>query len=202
MATASMRIFVLNKKQVLEENLKKGKNQWDDETERLIYDITKDKVGIYERRKVIAGFGTISAEGKFIDLLIEVLKSYQLGLYYSTIALCGMAIERLCYDFIDFSKILVNNTELDQVAKHELYNIPLRSLIEFLNKVGIIDDGSKNLLFKINDRRNSHVHPKMIRNAQDDALEVINLLCKAIENIFSRVVFMTDSYGSISFRRI
>jgi hypothetical protein len=77
MATASIRIFVFNERVILEEELKKGEDPWDKNTKRLLEEITRDRDNIYDRRKEITGFGTICAEGKFIDLLEEALKSYQ-----------------------------------------------------------------------------------------------------------------------------
>ncbi|HEY7082508.1 MAG TPA: hypothetical protein VH500_22695 [Nitrososphaeraceae archaeon] len=202
MATASIRVFVFNEKEVLEEGLKKGQDFWNQNTNKLLDDIISDGENILNRRKEIVGFGTICAEGQFVDLLDEALRSYQLGFYYATIALCGMTVERICYDLIDFSNILVNDTELQRPAKQELYNIPLRHLIDFLNKIHIIDEASKVLLFKINDRRNSYVHPKMDRRVQDDAFETINLLCRAIKAIFKNLVFTTNSSGTISMKVI
>jgi hypothetical protein len=70
------------------------------------------------------------------ELLQEAKNSYMLGHYYSTIALSGMAAERLCYDYIEFSQIRINGITLNDKAKQELINLPLRHLINFLYEYG------------------------------------------------------------------
>jgi len=197
----STKIYVLNKRETLEADFKAGKDRWKEETDRIITFIERDRNNIYRRRRQVEGFGTIYAEGRMIDLLKEVLKSYELGMYHSTIALCGMTVERICYDFIDFSEILINGTKLEQSEKKELYNVPLRALIDFLNKIKIFSDRSRKLLLAINDKRNSYVHPKMTGNEQKDALGALNTLCNAIEEIFSKHIFTKNSHGFILFRK-
>jgi hypothetical protein len=131
----------------------------------------------------------VYAEGKMWELLQEAIHSYMLGHYYATIALSGMAAERICYDYIEFSEISINGKILSDEAKQELIWLPLRHLIDFLYKYGIIDEKSKKVLLQINDKRNAHVHPKMLSDPKKDAKEALNKLCNVAENLLSMFRF-------------
>jgi hypothetical protein len=190
MVRESFKIFVLNKKDVYDKEFQdKGIDPWKEEVNAFVDKILNDKDDIYNRRKQIRGFGAIYAEGKIVDLLKEVIASYNLGLYYSTIALCGMIAERLCYDIIDFSEMWSDGRRIDEHEKKKYYNLQLIELIDFLFEIGIIDDKNNKLLHRIRKIRNSHVHPKMISDLKVDALEIFNLLCEVIENLFSQFIF-------------
>ena len=45
-------------------------------------------------------------------LLDEAYKSFLLGLYFSTVSLCSITTERLCYDILEKSRIKINNKKL------------------------------------------------------------------------------------------
>jgi hypothetical protein len=55
---------------------------------------------MYNRRKKVQGVGIVYAEGKVVDLLNELFDCFVLGKYYAAIALCSMAAERMCYDYL------------------------------------------------------------------------------------------------------
>ena len=69
------------------------------ETDPFVKRIQNDYDSIYNRRREINGVGIIYAEGKCASLLQEAVYSYILGHYFSTIAVSGMAAERICYDY-------------------------------------------------------------------------------------------------------
>jgi hypothetical protein len=185
-----VKAFLLNKRKDYERDLKEsGRDGWKEETEGLISLIQNNHNSIYERRKEIDGVGIVYAEGKMWELLQEAKNSYMLGHYYSTIALSGMAAERLCYDYIEFSQIQINGTTLNDKAKQELINLPLRHLINFLYEYGIIDNESKSVLHRIADKRNLHVHPKMSSDQKRDAIDALNSLCKVAESLLSMFRF-------------
>lgn len=49
--------------------------------------------------------------------MITANKISQFGLYYSTVSLCSVAAERLCYDILETSMIKLGDTELDNKQK-------------------------------------------------------------------------------------
>jgi hypothetical protein len=196
-----VRELLINKREAYERDLKKsGRDGWKEETEGLIRLFQDNRDPIYNRRKEIEGVGIVYAEGKMWKLLQEAKNSYMVGHYYSTIALSGMAAERICYDYIEFSEIQINGKTLGDKAKQELINLPLRDLINFLHEFGIIDNESKNVLHQIGDIRNRHVHPKMSSDPKKDAIEVLNKLCSVTENLLSMFRFY-DLVDGIFVRR-
>jgi hypothetical protein len=185
-----VKAFLLNKREDYERDLKdSGRDGWKEETEGFLDLIQNNHNSIYERRKEIDGVGIVYAEGKMWELLQEAKNTYMLGHYYSTIALSGMAAERLCYDYIEFSQIQINGTTLNDKAKQELINLPHRHLINFLYEYGIIDVKSKSILHKIANKRNEHVHPKMSSDQKKDAIEALNSLCKVAGSLLSMFKF-------------
>jgi hypothetical protein len=185
-----VRAIIINKRTDYERDLKQsGRDGWKEETEGLIRIVQDNYDSIYKRRKEIEGAGIVWAEGKMWKLFQEAKNSYLLGHYYATIALSGMAAERICFDYIDFSEIQINGKTLSDKAKQELINLPLRHLINFLYEYGIIDDKSKKVLHRIADIRNATVHPKMLSDPKKDAIEVLNKLCKVAENLLSMFRF-------------
>lgn len=148
-----------------------------DEIVGLIEHVKKSKDRMYERRKSIDGFGIIYGEGKVIELLTEVFDNYILGNCYSTIA---SIIDSLEIKFGD--RILIEN------EKEELKQIPFGRLIEFLSKINILDEESRTSLHQINEIRNRHIHSKM-ENAENDALKIVNVLCRILESRLSMFKF-------------
>jgi hypothetical protein len=61
------------------------------------------KQAMVKRKRNNEGCGFIFAEGKVRGLSNEVFDCYLMGHYYATIA--SMAVERICYDFIDLLPI-------------------------------------------------------------------------------------------------
>jgi|SRR5215211_4171252 len=124
------------------------------------------------------------ADGKVPTLLMEAIDSYIPGNFFSTIALCGMTAERLCYYFIDFVDIRIGEKLLNDEQKQILYKLPYNSLVEFFWKIGSFNDSTRSLMFQISEIRNRHIHPTMIRPAED-AIKILNLLCKVLEEKLS-----------------
>lgn len=116
-----LKVFLYNKKERFESE--KDKDLRVNEVQNLIKSIKNSEPQIFERRRNINGFDFIFADGKVIPLISEVLNSYLLGYYYSTIALCSMIAERLLYDFIDILEIKVGNKLLTIQEKEKLYII-------------------------------------------------------------------------------
>ncbi|MFL6360929.1 MAG: hypothetical protein ACJ72V_16530, partial [Nitrososphaeraceae archaeon] len=56
---------------------------------------------VRKNAKLVNGCNIIEFENKFIPLLDEGYQSFLIGFYHSTISLCSIAMERLCYDLVE-----------------------------------------------------------------------------------------------------
>lgn len=182
-----IKTYIFNKKESYEKSENpQGRDLRADEVDAMLKSIADEREAILLRRKEIDGVGILYMDyAKFAYLLDEAFKTYQLGLFNSTIAICGTVAERICYDLVDMMEILVFINRVDQSTKELLYEMPFRHLLEFLWKVTAFNENDKNLLHKIYDTRNRYVHPKKAGNAQSDALTTLNQTCRVLENMFS-----------------
>jgi hypothetical protein len=196
-----VKVFLLNKKERYEYGVKEtGKDSRKDIVKDLIKKIVESEDDMYERRKNIQGFDIIMADGKVPALLKEAIDSYTLGNFFSTIALCGMTAERLCYDFIDFVDIKIGEKLLNDEQKQVLNRLPFNSMVEFFWKIGSFNDRTKNLMFDIAAIRNRHIHPTMVGPAED-AIKILNLLCKVLEEKLSIFQFYDIKDGRLVLKR-
>jgi hypothetical protein len=196
-----VKTFLLNKKERFEYEVNEsGIDSRKDEVKGLIRKIVESENEMYKRRKNIQGFDLIMADGKVPALLREAIDSYILGNFYSTIALCGMTAERLCYDFIDFVDIRIGEKLLNDEQKQVLYKLPFSSMVDFFWKIGFFNDRTKGLMFDISAIRNRHIHPTMVRPAED-AIKALNLLCNVLEEKLSIFQFYDIKDGKLVLRR-
>lgn len=180
--TIPLRVFLLNKRKRYEWQIRQGgKDGRLEEIESLMESIKKSKNELFERRKKIDGFDFAYSEGKIGSLLAECFDNYILGKYYSTIATCSMAAERLCYDYFDFLEIKFGNKILTEKDKEELTYIPFNRMLNLLRAINVLDEKSLSMLHQINEIRNRHLHPKM-KDAERDASKIVNLLCHLLDS--------------------
>lgn len=187
-----IKIWLLNEKEALERILKEtGRDMVREDVDTFIQMIENDKQQIYARRRDIKGVGMVYAHGlKFADLLAEAVHAHMLGMYNSAISLSCIAAERFCYDFIDIATITINSRGLDNEAKTYLYHIPLSKLIMLFKELNVIDKEARDLLFKINDKRNRYLHPTMeSQDLEKDSLHVLNLMCALAKHRLSVLNF-------------
>jgi hypothetical protein len=198
-----IKAFLYNKKERYEWQVREtGRDSRIDEVKGIIEKITKSEDKMYERRKNIRGFDFIMAEGKVPILLREAIDSYILGNFFSTIAVCGMTAERLCYDFIDFVDIRIGEKLLSHEEKTALYKLPFNGMIDFFWKIGSLDKYTKDLLYQILDLRNRYVHPAMSQEQQaEDAMKILNLLCEVLEEKLSLFQFYDIKDGMFVLKR-
>ncbi len=123
--------------------------------------------------------------GKFREQLDELMAAYTLGMYQSTISICGTLAERICYDFIDMLEWKVHDQVLDQSIKDHLYEIPFRHLLPLMVGIRTIKQEHVNLLNKVYDIRNRYVHAKKSGDSKSDALWCLNSISKVLEDLFS-----------------
>jgi hypothetical protein len=80
----------------------------------------------------VAGCSGIEFENKFVILLDEGYLSFLIGLYHSTVSICSIAMERLCYDLVENSRIQIDGQELAYEQKKSLFDIPFFKLVGLL----------------------------------------------------------------------
>jgi hypothetical protein len=201
MRRVPVKVFLLNKKERFEYAVKEtGMDIRKDIVKGLIKKIVESENEMYERRKNIQGFDLIMADGKVPALLMEAIDSYTLGNFFSTIALCGMTAERLCYDFIDFVDVRIGEKSLNDKQKQVLYKLPFHNLVEFFWEIGSFNERTKIQMFEIAGIRNRHIHPTMVRPAED-AINILNLLCKILEEKLSIFQFYDIKDGKLILKR-
>jgi hypothetical protein len=179
--------FLFNKKAFYERVLKQtGRDLRETEVGALIKSIADHEPTILQRRKQMRGCGHLYVHhGKIKNQLHELFTAYTLGFYHSTISLCGTIAERICYDFVDFSEVVMNKKSLDSEAKAIFYELPFRHLLEFLVAQDVIREKHAKMLHEIYNRRNKHVHPKKEGDVYKDATWCLNTLSKVLEDVFS-----------------
>ncbi len=106
-------------------------------------------------------------------------------MYYSTVSLCSIATERLCYDILERTTIKLDDTELDDKQKNMLFKISYVALVELLEGCDLITEKIAKDMKKINDVRQKYVHPLLVGNPYEDAKSSINRLCSIIDSYVS-----------------
>ncbi len=148
---------------------------------KIIKDLGEETL-IKKNANLVNGCNQIEFNNNFVSLLDQAYKSFLMSMYYSSVSLCGMAVERICYDFIHFSEISIDKRILNDNQRSQLFNIPLRKLMAILMDLGFIDHKIINLMTQINDNRNRYVHPSLKNiNPTADAMNCLNNLCKIID---------------------
>ncbi len=62
---------------------------------------------VRKNARLVIGCGFIEFENKFAILLDEAYRSFLIGHYYSTVSICSIGMERLCYDLVENSVIKI-----------------------------------------------------------------------------------------------
>jgi len=130
----------------------------------------------------IPSIGPIPTVEKFVQLIHEVIQLYTNGLFYSTVALCGITAERLCYDLIENSKISINGQILSSSQKESLYRLNQVVLVDMLFRWGLIKEETRGKLDEIRKIRNRYAHPSELsaQEPQKDSIKMLDLLCQVI----------------------
>jgi len=124
-----------------------------------------------ERFLNIKSFGPLPLIEYSVQLIPEIYQLYVNGLFFSTVAVCGATIERICFDIFRAHKKCEMCSEIFQ-------QLNFNRVVEILfNNKMIIQKTRKNL-FQINDLRIKYVHFKesVKLNPEKDAKKAMNLL--------------------------
>ena|GEM_PF-1992671 len=167
----------------------------EDYAEERVKEICDNIERVRKNAKLVNGCNGIEFENKFVILLHEGYLSFLIGLYHSTVSLCSVAMERLCYDLVENSKIQIDCQELAYEQKKSLFDIPFFKLMGFLRKTGQITGQMQEHMQKLNSLRNKYVHPLLEGVPFEDANESINLLCKIIDCFVQKEKERSSSTG-------
>jgi hypothetical protein len=157
----------------------------DSYAEEKVKELCNNLERVRTNAKLVTGCNAIEFEYKFIILLDEGYRSFLIGLYHSTVSICSIAMERLCYDLVENSRIDIDRSELNYEQKKSLFDIPFARLLDFLKKIGKITGHMQSDMQKLNGLRNKYVHPILEGDPFKDANESINLLCKIIDSFLA-----------------
>lgn len=124
----------------------------------------------------IPGIGPLPLNEYSMRLVPEIVQTYVNGLFYSTIVLCGIAAERLCFD------ILNANNNYDQICGVVKY-IYFNNIVNILKENSLVKENTVKNLYKLNDLRNKYVHLKTVVNYGE--LNPVEDSKKAIELLFT-----------------
>lgn len=126
--------------------------------------------------------GPLPLMQKFMQLVPEVIMLYTSGYYYSAIASCGVAAERVCYDILETADIDLENRPLTSQQKSMIYNMSFQLLVDLLLAWGLIKRETEKLLGKIRRCRNRYVHPSFENTSvRDDSIKMIRWLFRVVE---------------------
>jgi hypothetical protein len=151
---------------------------------RNTFEIDIDKKA--DRFLAIPG-GPKPVDYEYFRLYRELNQLYVNGLFYSTVVLSGVLSERICYDILSRQEIaLTGKGCLTREQIGYLFKINLKDIIELLAKWNLIKEETRIEMIKINEKRNSYVHPTKtaIVAAEKDSKEMITRISKILENEF------------------
>lgn len=148
-----------------------------------------------ERLASLPAFVVHQREGhKYISLLIEARELFTHGYFYSCVAMCGMATERIAKDLYvsGFTLPSANRDKLITILEH----LNFTRIVDFLKEVGKINKETRSAMLQMGTLRDKFIHTKgplpefagddtSIQEQQEDAEKAIRHLHKVLEGTFS-----------------
>ncbi len=124
--------------------------------------------------------------GFYTNLMEEAKVCYEFGLFYSTIAMVGIAAERLAIELSERMKYSINGEEIDEGELFDKKDIGQYRRLRLLKKAGLLTDNAFNNLDEIRSIRNKYIHPTEIMSPKEESLKVLNKFIDTIQFRFSR----------------
>lgn len=168
---------------------------------------TRDLELKVERFIEMPRIGPLPLMQKFMQLVPEVIMLYTSGYYYSAVASCGVAAERVCYDILETADLELDDKPLTSQQKSNIYRMNLSQFVDLLLSWNLIKRETAKLLGKIRRCRNRYVHPSFKNtNAKDDSIKMIRWLFRVVEIEFgpgpgSRYVIVNGKLAHVKGRR-
>lgn len=130
-----------------------------------------------ERFLNIKSFGPLPLIEYSVQIVPEIIQLYVNGLFFSTVAICGATIERICFDLFRAHQKCDMCSEIFQ-------HLNFNHVVDFLFKKKMIKQKTRNKLFQINDLRKKYVHFKESSklNPEKDAKKAMKLLLEVFES--------------------
>lgn len=182
--------FVDSLRNAYDQSPKEQKEELKRELKRFLEDFLKEDFDAkVDRWLEPPSMGVIDVtNANFTQMLNESIMCYVFGFYYSTISICEITTERLCMDVLLRHKLSMDERTLSPNDFNLLFVIPHKKMIDLLHGWSIISETVKNKLYRMNDIRNTYVHPDVITTPEQlkkAALEILTLLKYVLSQSFS-----------------
>ena len=122
-----------------------------------------------------------------LDLLLEARTLFCHGHFYSCVAMCGIAVERIVKDVIRQGVVTVVDSTITRPtnkAFDQLERVEVRSLINFAAESQLLSNDVKNAASKVGDLRNKYAHARG-QNPESDALRAVECLHVVVDGTVS-----------------
>ena len=103
----------------------------EDYAEERVKELCDNIERVRKNAKLVGWLNGIEFENKFVILLDEGYVSFLIGLYHSTVSICSIAMERLCYDLVENSQIQIDGQELSMNRRNLFLIFRFSSLLVF-----------------------------------------------------------------------
>jgi hypothetical protein len=176
-------------------------------TQSLMRSFTRDLQLKAARFLEMPRIGPLPLLQKFMQLVPEVIMLYTNGYYYSAVASCGVAAERVCYDILETADMEMDNKPLTSRQKSQICRMNFSQFVNLLLVWGLIKKETAKLLEKLRLCRNRYIHPSFENtNAKDDSIKMIRWLFRIVEIEFgpgpgSRYVIVNGKIAHVKGRR-
>lgn len=128
--------------------------------------------------------------GPHVPLLLEARELYRHGHFYSCVAMCGIASERIVKDVLGEGLAVRKDdeaVELPEEAIPELDRFELSAIARFLTKAGLLTPEARKAVLDLAELRNRYAHGSAAR-PHEDALKALGLLHDVLNRTVSRFV--------------
>jgi hypothetical protein len=125
--------------------------------------------------------------GPHVPLLLEARELYRHGHFYSCVAMCGIASERIVKDvFVAGLAVWRDETAVavPDEAIPELDRFELNAIARFLTKAGLLGPDARKAVLDLAELRNRYAHASGAK-PRDDALKAVGLLHDVVNRTVS-----------------
>ena len=122
-----------------------------------------------------------------LDLLLEARTLFCHGHFYSCVAMCGIAAERIIKDVIRKGIVTLSGSRINrpsQKAFDQLERVDIRSLINFAGESDLLNSDARSAATKLGELRNKYAHARG-QNPEADALRAVEYLHVIVEGTVS-----------------
>jgi len=147
-------------------------------------------IDISKKIERYVGFGNpplIPADLPYFELYHELKQVYINGLYYSSIVMAGVLVERICYEKLSENLMKIGEHKLSFEEKRDIvFHLGLSHQIDLIYECGLIKKTTRTAMVEINNLRNNYVHPKNTNaDAEKDSKKALKHIKKIMDNEYA-----------------